>query len=90
MKNINELLRIMRVCEDWTLKEMSDKIDLSVSYLSEIENGKKEPTLQKLEDYSDIFKIDLSDIFVLIESINHVNDVRILRKRLMKKYIEII
>ncbi|MCP3680392.1 MAG: helix-turn-helix transcriptional regulator [Gammaproteobacteria bacterium] len=90
MKNINELLRIMRVCEDWTLKEMSNKIDLSVSYLSEIENGKKEPTLQILEDYSDIFKIDLSDIFVLIESINHVNDVRILRKRLMKKYIEII
>ena len=48
--------------------EMSAKLGISPSYLSEIENGKKKPTLELLEKYADIFDIKLSSLILISET----------------------
>ncbi|QCT03678.1 hypothetical protein E6C60_2967 [Paenibacillus algicola] len=43
---------------------------ISKSYLSEIENNKKQPSLEILQKYSDIYGIKLSSLILLSEDYN--------------------
>jgi len=54
---LNEVLRLMRIFHDLTQKDLAEKLGMSKSHLSEIESGKKTPTLALLESYSQVFKI---------------------------------
>lgn len=67
---INEALRLFRVFHDMKLYEMAERLEISSSYLSEIEKGKKEPSLKLLEKYSKIFNIPVSTILSFSEELN--------------------
>ncbi|MFB2768076.1 helix-turn-helix transcriptional regulator [Pelatocladus sp. BLCC-F211] len=71
---LNEALRLMRVFHDLSQKELAEKLGISKSYLSEIESGKKIPTLDLLNRYSEFFDIPVSSIMFFSESLN--KDVR--------------
>lgn len=64
---IGDTLRYLRVFNDYTAVQLSDELGLSQSYISEIENGKKVPTLQVIEKYAEIFDIKPSTIFLFSE-----------------------
>jgi transcriptional regulator with XRE-family HTH domain len=68
---LNEALRLIRIYHDLPQKEMAFRLQISGPYLSEIECGKKEPTLALLRKYSEEFKIPMSSIMFFSE---HVND----------------
>lgn len=57
MNNINTILKAIRKFNRMTQEQVSDKLDLSRSYLCEIENGKKKPTLELIYKYSEVFGI---------------------------------
>ena len=63
-----EALKTMRVFHDLTQKDLADRLGISKSYLSEIENGKKVPALNLLEQYADIFEVPLSSILFFSEN----------------------
>lgn len=65
---IGEVLKRLRVIYGFKTSQMADKLGLSISYLSEIENNKKLPNLRILEKYSEVFQIKLSSIILLAES----------------------
>lgn len=67
---LNEALRLMRVFHDLSQKELAEKLGISKSYLSEIESGKKTPTLELLNRYSHLFDIPVSSIMFFGESLN--------------------
>lgn len=67
---LHEALRLMRVFHDLPQKELAEKLGISKSYLSEIESGKKTPTLDLLNRYSDLFDIPVSSIMFFGESLN--------------------
>jgi transcriptional regulator with XRE-family HTH domain len=46
----------------WTLKDLADKTDLSVPYLSDIERGNVNPTLQTLTTLADALDLTLGDL----------------------------
>jgi transcriptional regulator with XRE-family HTH domain len=46
----------------WTLKDLADKTDLSVPYLSDIERGNVNPTLQTLTTLADALDLTLADL----------------------------
>ena len=50
---------------------MAKKLDISQSFLSEIENGKKNATLDLLNQYSKVLNIKVSTIVLLSESIEN-------------------
>jgi transcriptional regulator with XRE-family HTH domain len=47
--NIGHALKITRSAKKLSLQELADRTELSQSYLSMIESGKREPTLSSLE-----------------------------------------
>lgn len=66
---IGEALRLIRVFHDLKQVDAACSLGVSKSYLSEIESGKKEPSLDLLKKYSDSFSIPLSSILFFSESI---------------------
>ena len=61
-------LKLIREYHRMSQKEASEALGMSSSYLSEIENGKKQPSLEVLERYSNLYRIPLSSILLFAES----------------------
>jgi transcriptional regulator with XRE-family HTH domain len=64
---IGEVLMRTRKIYGYKAKEMSNMLEISPSYLSEIENNKKQPSLELLKKYSVIYGIKLSSLILLDE-----------------------
>lgn len=39
-----DVLRILRICMDWSILDTASKLGISASYISEVERGKKHPS----------------------------------------------
>lgn len=69
MYMLHEALRLIRLFHDISQTELARRIGVSKSYLSEIETGKKQPTLALLQQYSTEFKLPISSIMFFSESL---------------------
>lgn len=63
-------LRLVRIFHRLKQTELSDKLDISNSYLSEIENGLKNPSMELLGKYSKIFGIPVSTLLLFSERLD--------------------
>ena len=70
---IGTILKRMRNIYGYKAYEMGEKLEISNSYLSEIENNKKQPSLELLEKYSEVFGVKVSSIFLLAERYEEKN-----------------
>lgn len=66
---LGEALRLIRVYHDMKQKDAADALGLSTSYLSEIEKGRKVPTLDVLHRYAENFGMPLSSILFFAETV---------------------
>ena len=67
----HEALRLVRVFHDMTQSALAEKLEISKSYLSEIEKGeKKKVSLELLEKYSGIFNIPMSSLLFFAEQLD--------------------
>ena len=66
---IGDVLKRTRAIYGYKATEMSSVLGISASYLSEIENNKKQPSLELLEKYADIYGVRLSSLILLSENI---------------------
>ena len=64
---LSEVLRLLRITQDLSIKELSQKMKTSPSYISEIERGVKKPSLKMLDRYSKVMGIDKSTILYFQE-----------------------
>jgi transcriptional regulator with XRE-family HTH domain len=67
---LGEALRLIRAFHDLSQTEGADKLGISKSYLSEIESGRKEPTLQLVKRYSDVYELPTSSIMFFSENLD--------------------
>ena len=67
---IGDVLKRTRIIYGYMASEMSSELGISASYLSEIENNKKQPSLDLLQEYADIYGIRLSSLILLSENIS--------------------
>ncbi|HVJ78109.1 MAG TPA: helix-turn-helix transcriptional regulator [Hyphomicrobium sp.] len=65
---IGAALRCIRKFHDLNQNAAAEKLGISKSYLSEIESGLKEPTLQLVQKYAEAFKIPASSILFFAEN----------------------
>ena len=68
---IQDALRTLRTYKVLQQNELAKKLEISTSFLCEIEKGKKLPNLKLLQKYSEIFEIPISDIFYLQDIIDN-------------------
>jgi len=66
---LNEALRLVRVFHDTNQSQLAEKLEISRSYLSEIESGKKVPSIELLERYASVFDIPPSSLLLFSESL---------------------
>lgn len=69
---IGEVLKRTRTIYGYKANEMSVKLGISSSYLSEIENNKKTPSLEILQKYADIYGMKLSSLILLSENLEEL------------------
>ena len=69
---IGDVLKRTRTIYGYKASEMSAALGISSSYLSEIENNKKQPSLEILQKYADIYGIKLSSLILLSENFNKI------------------
>ena len=84
---IGEVLQRMRKIYGYKAKEMSEKLGISNSYLSEIENNKKKPSLELLEVYSNVFESKVSSLILMSEKLedsSNNNSDDFIRKTMIK------
>lgn len=55
-------IRSLRRKHGWTQVEMAEMLGVDRSYLSEIETGKKDPSLRVLKTIADGFELSLSQL----------------------------
>jgi transcriptional regulator with XRE-family HTH domain len=55
-------MRALRKKNGWTQVELAEQLGIDRSYLSEIETGKKDPSLRVLKTIADGFRLSLSQL----------------------------
>lgn len=66
---MGEALRLLRIFNGYKSAELAKKLELSQSYVSELENGKKQPTLEVLDKYAKVFEMKKSTLLLFAESL---------------------
>ena len=58
-----KVLKMLRVSNDLTIKELAEKTGISASYISDLENGrKKEPSIEIIQKYSEALNVSIDTI----------------------------
>ncbi|AGR47416.1 DNA binding protein [Brevibacillus phage Emery] len=70
IKQLSNTLKRLRLIYGYTATEMSKELGISTSYLSEIENNKKQPSLELLECYASVLGLKKSSILLLAEQLH--------------------
>lgn len=70
---LSRALRLIRIFHDIKQNELAEKLGVSRSYLSEIESGKKSPSLEIVNKYSEYFDIPASSILFFSEQLDNTD-----------------
>ncbi|EKU28239.1 MULTISPECIES: helix-turn-helix domain-containing protein [Alcaligenes] len=87
---LNKALKTVRQYHRLNQIELASNLSLSPSYISEIEKGKKEPSLDVLQKYADFFKIPLSSLIVFSETLDGEHSEKSVKSFLSKKMLGIL
>jgi transcriptional regulator with XRE-family HTH domain len=82
---LNKVLKLVRQYHRLDQKTAAKKLGISKSYLSEIETGKKEPTLRIIDLYTVAFDLPSSSLLLISESLKDGK-----KKRISEKAIQIL
>ena len=55
-------LRALRLKHEWSQEELAYRVGMAASYLSEVETGKKEPCLRKIDELAQGLRVSLAQM----------------------------
>ena len=87
---INKALKLIRKYHNLSQTQLATKLALSTSYLSELESGKKEPSIDILQRYSEFYNVPLSSLVVFSETLEGKQNVSKARAFISKKMLKIL
>lgn len=68
---MGEALRLLRIFNGYKSAELAELLELSQSYVSELENNKKQPTMDVLDRYAKVFDMKKSTLLLFAESLEN-------------------
>ena len=66
--SLNKSLKVFRTFNRLSQSELAKKLEVSNSFISEIESGKRNVTLNLVNKYAKLFSVQASEILALSES----------------------
>lgn len=87
---LNQALRLIRSYHDLSQTELASELSISNSHLSEVESGKKQPSLELLNKYSTLFDIPLSSILFFSENLDTTKPLDGFRQSVARRIINIM
>lgn len=87
---ISDALRLIRQYHNLNQTQLASKISISISYMSEIESGKKEPSIELLQKYATYFNVPLSSLIVFSETLDGSQSKSKVRAFISKKMLKIL
>lgn len=67
---LHRALKLMRTFHQLSQTDLAKRLEISNSYLSEIESGIKTPGIDLLSQYSQVFKLPVSSILLFSEQLD--------------------
>lgn len=86
----NEALKTIRQFHRLNQNELASKLKISGSYLSELESGKKEPSIDILQRYADVFNVPLSSLLVFSETLAGQHNISKVQTFISKKMLSVL
>jgi transcriptional regulator with XRE-family HTH domain len=86
---INRALKLTREFHRIKQSELAERLSVSKSFLSEVESGKKAPTLDLLQRYADAFGIPASTLLLFAERLKS-GDTRFRRNGKVEKVMQFL
>lgn len=68
---MGEALKLLRIFNGYKSAELADLIGISQSYVSELENDKKQPTMEVLDKYAKVFDMKKSTLLLFAEALEN-------------------
>lgn len=89
---LGEALRLVRVFHDCKPGELAAAIGMSPSYISEIESGKKTPSIDTLNKYADFFDTTVSALMFFSEDLekNKAKPVKTAVRKKLIRFLQIV
>jgi len=87
---LNEALRLIRAYHDISQTQLCSELGISNSHLSEIESGKKTPSLDLLNKYSGYFDVPLSSLIFFSENLDNKKVTDKLRVGTARKIVSLL
>lgn len=87
---LNEALRLIRAYHDLSQSQLCSELGVSNSYLSEIESGKKTPSLDLLNKYSVRFDVPVSSLMFFSEALDSKKVTDRLRVGVARKVVSLL
>jgi transcriptional regulator with XRE-family HTH domain len=87
---LNEALRLIRAYHDISQTQLCSQLGVSNSHLSEIESGKKQPSLELLGKYSDRFDVPLSSLMFFSENLENPGATEKIRVGAARKVVALL
>ena len=87
---LNDALKQIRMFHEMKQVELAQKLDISKSYLSEIESGRKSVTMDLLQKYGEVFSVPASSLLVFSENIDAAKTSDKLRLKCATKIIKVM
>jgi transcriptional regulator with XRE-family HTH domain len=87
---LNEALRLIRVFHDISQKDLACRLEISAPYLSEIEKGRKQPTLDLINRYAAEFKMPPSSILFFSEHTKDGSGAATLKNAMCEKALALL
>jgi transcriptional regulator with XRE-family HTH domain len=92
MKSLGKKIKSLRQQKDWTQKDVSEQLGISVPAYSKIETGITDINLSRLIQISKLFDMTINQLFTLDEekeSSIHLEEIEALNKKVKDRDIEI-
>lgn len=87
---MNKAFRLIRTYHGIRQSQLAEEMGLSKSYLSELESGKKEISIEVLKKYSEHFNMPMSSILFFMENSESPKALEKSRDRISKRVIKML
>lgn len=68
---MGEALKLLRIFNGYKSAELASLLGISQSYVSELENDKKQPTMEVLDKYAKVFDMKKSTLLLFVEALEN-------------------